>query len=117
MNVITTCNKCLTFEFDSCIIITSITNTGVEIMWYTVLNKELELQESFAGSTYFVKAGTIYTAKQDPEYEVCLSPVDPMVSSLLYLTRKQAKLYFTTPTKDLNSAMEESFMVCEREYC
>lgn len=37
--------------------------------------------------------------------------------SRIVITKKVARKIFTTPTKDWNSALEESFMQCEANYC
>lgn len=86
-------------------------------MWYTVLKKEMTVNGVTA------KAGTIYTAKKVElfinEGWVQFTALDEQVAQLkeTALPQRMCKDWFTKPTKDLDSAMEESFMVCEAVYC
>lgn len=88
-------------------------------MWFSVLKRELTLQEKFAGSTLVVRAGGVYKVSKhlvDGVIGVMAVHVDEM-EKVMYFTPEEARGIFTTPTRDLNSAMEESFMVCEAVYC
>ena len=87
-------------------------------MWYAVLRKELTLQEKFAGSTFTVPAGTVWNVKKDDAVGVRADNIDEASPyGPLHFTVKEAQLIFTRPTKDLGSAVEESFMVSEAVYC
>lgn len=90
-------------------------------MWYTVAKKEFEVNGRV------VKAGSIYKAKSF-DFKIGLSysepwvnfvAIDDMVASVPFVNipKKACLDFFTKPVKDLDSAMEESFMVCERVYC
>ena len=87
-------------------------------MWYAVLRKELMLQEKFAGSTFTIPAGTVWVVKKDDAVGVRADNIDEASDyAPLFVTPKEAQMIFTKPTKDLDSAVEESFMVCEAVYC
>ena len=85
----------------------------VNKMWYAILKRE---QEGFP-----FKAGTVFAVKK-VQNEICATKIDlnnfkeiPFVSYIM--TVEAAKNYFTKPSDDKNSIIEESFMICEREYC
>lgn len=90
-------------------------------MWYAVLKQELTLQEKFAGTTYTVLAGTVWTVKKgivDGVQGVIAVNVDETYENgPLYLHTNEAQQLFTKPTQNLVSAYEESFMVSESVYC
>lgn len=90
-------------------------------MWYAVLKQELTLQENFAGTCYTIPAGTIWAVKKglvDGVQGVIASHVDEAVKySNLYLLTKEAQQLFTRPTKNLDSAYNQSFEVSEAAYC
>lgn len=90
-------------------------------MWYSVLKQELTLQENFAGTTYKVPAGTVWAVKKglvDGIMGVVATHIDDAYKyGPLYFFVDEARSLMTKPTKDLNSAIEESFMVSESVYC
>ena len=90
-------------------------------MWYAVLKQELTLQENFAGTTYTVPAGTVWTVKKgivDGVGGVVAVNVDEAYEyGPLYLHTNEAQQLFTKPTENLSNAYEESFMVSESVYC
>ena len=90
-------------------------------MWYAVLKQELTLQENFAGTTYTVPAGTVWTVKKDivdgVQGVVAVNVDEAYENGPLYLHTIEAQKPFSKPTQNLASAYEESFMVSESVYC
>ncbi len=88
-------------------------------MWYSVLKRELTLQEKFAGSDVVIRAGGVYKVSKhlvDGQVGVRAVHVDEL-EKVMYFSPEEARGIFTTPTRNLDSAIEESFMVCEAVYC
>ena len=78
-------------------------------MWYAVLNKE----------SMGFKAGSVFSCLSVSKEEVEVNHIGSSKNMIVgwTMSKQVAKVAFTRPTRDLDSAMEESFMVCEREYC
>jgi hypothetical protein len=88
-------------------------------MWFSVLKRELNLQEKFAGSTVVVRTGGVYKVSKhlvDGVVGVRAVHIDEL-EKVMYFSPEEARGIFTTPTKSLDSALEESFMICEAVYC
>lgn len=85
-------------------------------MWYAVLQKEISWYSTLLEKHIPVQAGRVYKVEKDsPNFVRAVNVHNP--ADVLHFSKQEAKVLFTRPTKDLDSAMEESFMVCEREYC
>jgi hypothetical protein len=82
-------------------------------MWYTVAKFE-------AGK---IKAGTVFVCRREDD-SVVLNKVNLgdalhfMDSFTSYrMDPDDCREWLTKPTKDLDSAIEESFLICEAQYC
>ncbi len=83
--------------------------------WYTVAKNEISMHDQSR-----VRAGTIWIAKSfnlNGCAMVELRNIDETAEvGVMNLVKASAKTFFTTPTRDINSAMEDSFLICEAVY-
>lgn len=83
-------------------------------MWYTVANTK-----QFESSG--IKAGKVLACKAvDGMVQFFVVGVTGLVvdkDPIFSITGSSAKKYFTKPSKDFDSVVEHSFMICEAHYC
>lgn len=86
-------------------------------MWYSVLKIEFEANLSVDGSEQLLKAGTVFRVKKTKNGNVHCSGVYSKNKCEFEVDQQTAKKIFTSPSNDLGSVTEESFMICEAVYC
>ena len=85
-------------------------------MWYTVAKSEIVMHDGvrvIAGSVWSAKAFSVNGCAM-----VELTNVDEAAEvGIMNLVKTSAQDFFTKPTRSLDDAMENSFMIAERVYC
>lgn len=81
-------------------------------IWYSVMKTEHILPHG--GST--LMAGAVFKVAK---FSDCLVSVTQLfgAKSTYYFTPEQCRMLMTTPTQDLDDAMEQSFLQSEANYC
>lgn len=104
-----------------------------KIMWYSVLKQEVQHRTTSPSGTLRLHVAGVYQVKryQDPVYGLETvryrsvdingwdedSQIGQSYGQWFEVSAQEARNIFTRPTQDLNSAIEESFLVSEATFC
>lgn len=80
-------------------------------IWYSTLKTEHKIS-----NTLTLKAGTVFNVKKLPADLVSCTELHGTQTCYIF-PRVLCQLLMTQPSVDLDAVMEESFMVCEANYC